>query len=290
MCSPTSWRPSSSVPPWPRWPAAPSPTSASVTTRTSPSASSGRSKRSSSSSSAVSGLSSARCSDRSSSSWDEISCPPTWTSSRSCSSACSSSSSSSCSRVVSARPPGDCWEGRASDRRQRTDQRQREEGADMRQRAMLVVLVVMAMVVAACGGDTGSGTTQATEGAPTTAAADTSPTTAEEPTTTAGEASDAPDAITIGAVVSLTGGLAGGGAQVARGYTYAVDVINENGGVYVEEYDANLPLQLDLRDDASDPNQTTSIMDELAGGDIVAYLGGFATPVHAAGSATAERN
>src|SRR5690606_22125202 len=91
-------------------------------------------------------------------------------------------------------------------------------------------------------------------------------------------------------VVSTTGGLAGGGAQVARGYTYAVDAINEAGGVYVEEFDTSLPLQLDIRDDASDPNQTTAIMDELAGTDIVAYLGGFATPVHAAGSATAERN
>lgn len=161
----------------------------------------------------------------------------------------------------------------------------------MRQRAMLVGLVVMAMVMAGCGGDTGSATTQADGGAPVTSAEGTTPTTAaDEPTTTEGAAVDAPEAIRIGAVVSLTGGLAGGGAQVARGYTYAVDVINENGGVYVEEYSTSLPLELDLRDDASDPNQTTSIMDELAGSDIVAYLGGFATPVHAAGSATAERN
>jgi branched-chain amino acid transport system substrate-binding protein len=88
----------------------------------------------------------------------------------------------------------------------------------------------------------------------------------------------------------LTGAFAGGGAQVERGYMYAVDAINEAGGVYVEEFDAQIPLELEVRDDASDPNQTTSIMDEFAGTDIVAYLGGFATPGHAAGSATAERN
>jgi ABC-type branched-subunit amino acid transport system substrate-binding protein len=91
-------------------------------------------------------------------------------------------------------------------------------------------------------------------------------------------------------VVPLTGAFAGGGAQIERGYVYATEAINEAGGVMVEEFGISLPLELDVRDDASDPNQTTSIMDELAGEDIVAYVGGFATPVHAAGSATAERN
>jgi branched-chain amino acid transport system substrate-binding protein len=154
----------------------------------------------------------------------------------------------------------------------------------------LVVLTVFAMVLAACGdGDDGSDTTQAetattaAEAAPTTEAMD-------EPTTTGGGAVEAPEVIRIGAVIPLTGAFAGGGAQIERGYIYAVDAINEAGGVYVEEFDAQIPLELDVRDDASDPNQTTSIMDELAGSDIVAYLGGFATPVHAAGSATAERN
>ncbi|HET8740785.1 MAG TPA: amino acid ABC transporter substrate-binding protein [Acidimicrobiia bacterium] len=161
----------------------------------------------------------------------------------------------------------------------------------MRHRTLLAVLTVFAMVLAACGdGGEGSDTTQPEETA--TTAAEETPTTeaSEEPTTTAGEVAEAPEAIRIGAVVPLTGAFAGGGAQIQRGYVYAVDAINEAGGVMVEEFGTALPLELDLRDDASDPNQTTSIMDELAGSDIVAYLGGFATPVHAAGSATAERN
>ncbi len=156
----------------------------------------------------------------------------------------------------------------------------------MRHRTLLVVLTVLAMVLAACGsGDDGSDTTQPDE-TPTTA----EDTTSGETTTTGGESAEAPEAITIGAVVPLTGPFAGGGAQIERGYLYAIDAINEAGGVYVEEFDAQLPLQLDVRDDASDPNQTTSIMDALAQEGVVAYLGGFATPVHAAGSATAERN
>jgi branched-chain amino acid transport system substrate-binding protein len=156
----------------------------------------------------------------------------------------------------------------------------------MRRRALLVVIAVMALVLAACDpADEGANTTQP-QAEETTTTAETS----EESTTTEGEPIDAPESIKIGAVIPLTGAFAGGGAQIERGYIYAVDAINEAGGVMVEEFGVALPLELDVRDDASDPNQTTSIMDELAGEDIVAYLGGFATPVHAAGSATAERN
>lgn len=155
----------------------------------------------------------------------------------------------------------------------------------MSKRTLLVLLAVVSMVLAACGdGDEGADTTGA--GAATT-------TTAEpvgETTTTAESVAEAPSSIVIGAVVPITGAFAGGGAQVERGYRYAVEAINEAGGVPVEEYGVSLPLELDLRDDASDPNQTTSIMEELGGGDIVAYLGGFGSPLHAAGTAIAERN
>jgi branched-chain amino acid transport system substrate-binding protein len=156
----------------------------------------------------------------------------------------------------------------------------------MRKRSLLVVMAVMALLLAACDpAEEGGNTTESpTEETTTTAE------TTEETTTTGEEPMEAPESIKIGAVVPLTGAFAGGGAQIERGYVYAVEAINEAGGVMVEEFGTAVPLELDVRDDASDPNQTTSIMDELAGEDIVAYVGGFATPVHAAGSATAERN
>ncbi|MGD2101117.1 MAG: amino acid ABC transporter substrate-binding protein [Acidimicrobiia bacterium] len=151
-------------------------------------------------------------------------------------------------------------------------------------RPLLAVMTVVALVLAACGDGEGGDTTQPPDEEVTTTAQ------TPEATTTTAEAMEAPDSIKIGAVIPLTGPFGGGGAQIERGYVYAVDAINEAGGVFVEEYGVELPLELDVRDDASDPNQTTSIMDEFAGEGIVAYLGGFATPVHAAGSATAERN
>jgi branched-chain amino acid transport system substrate-binding protein len=162
----------------------------------------------------------------------------------------------------------------------------------MRKRTLLVLLAVLALVLAACSSEGGDATTTTadTGGEETTTTADSG---GDTSTTSAGgetPSGEAPESIKIGAVVPLTGPFAGGGAQVERGYRYGVDAINEAGGVFVEEYGVAIPLELDLRDDASDPNQTTSIMEELGGEDIVAYLGGFGSPVHAAGTAIAERN
>jgi branched-chain amino acid transport system substrate-binding protein len=149
----------------------------------------------------------------------------------------------------------------------------------------LSVLAVLSMIVAACGtegADTTTTTTAPVEATTTAPVAET--------TTTGEEPMDAPESITIGAVVPLTGAFAGGGAQIERGYRYAVEAINEAGGVSVEEFGVSLPLELVVRDDASDPNQTASNMEELGGAGVVAYLGGFATPVVAAGTAIAERS
>jgi branched-chain amino acid transport system substrate-binding protein len=160
----------------------------------------------------------------------------------------------------------------------------------MRKRTLLVLLAVLAMVVAACGGDGGESTTTAGSDGETTTTAESPATTGGGTDTTAGETPEAPESIKIGAVVPITGAFAGGGAQVERGYRYGIEAINEAGGVMVEEYGVALPLEIDLRDDASDPNQTTALMQELGGEDIVAYLGGFGSPVHAAATAVAEQN
>ncbi len=148
----------------------------------------------------------------------------------------------------------------------------------MRRRALAVLAAVM-LISAACTPETTTTTTMASETTTTGAA-----------TTTTGQPAEAPASIKVGAVVPLTGAFAGGGAQIERGYIYAVEAINEAGGVMVEEFGVSIPLDLVVRDDASDPNQTASIAEQLAGEGAVALLGGFATPVVAAGIASAERN
>lgn len=106
-----------------------------------------------------------------------------------------------------------------------------------------------------------------------------------------GAGADAPETIKIGAVVPLSGPLAGGGAQVERGYKMAVEDINANGGVYVEEFDMEIPLELVLLDDESDPNNTVSHLESLNSDEqVVAYLGGFGSGLHAAAAAIAEKN
>lgn len=101
----------------------------------------------------------------------------------------------------------------------------------------------------------------------------------------------APETIKVGAVVPLSGGFAGGGAQVERGYQYAVEDINAAGGVFVKEFDKQIPLELIVLDDESDPNKTVTNLESLnSDSNVVAYLGGFGSGLHAAGSAIAEKN
>ncbi len=127
----------------------------------------------------------------------------------------------------------------------------------MRTRSFIILLSLGALLLAACGGATAT----------------------------------APETIKVGAVVPLTGVFAGGGAQVQRGYELAVADINEAGGIFVEEFNAQIPLELVLLDDESDPNNTVSHLETLNSEDeVVAYLGGFGSSLHAAAAAIAEKN
>ncbi len=163
---------------------------------------------------------------------------------------------------------------------------------------IMVLLTVLALLAVSCGGDDTDDTSATTEaptteapttGAPTTDAPTTEAPTTEAPTTEAPSA-DAPESIPVAAVVPLDGPFGGGGAQIERGYRYAVEAINEAGGVYVEEFGTSLPLELLLENDESDPARTVTLMEELNDDGIVAYLGGFGSPVNAAGIPVAERN
>jgi branched-chain amino acid transport system substrate-binding protein len=106
--------------------------------------------------------------------------------------------------------------------------------------------------------------------------------------TAAGPAAAAAQTIKVGAVVPLTGRYAGGGAQVRAGYEIAVEHINAGGGVTVGR--KKMPLELILLDDESDATKTVSRMETLASQDVIAYLGGFGSDLHAAAASVAEKN
>ena len=92
----------------------------------------------------------------------------------------------------------------------------------------------------------------------------------------------------LGSVIPLTGRYAGGGAQVRAGYEIAVDDINRAGGIRVGGQ--RVPLQLSILDDGSDPANTVSRLETLAGQGPVALLGGFASDLHAAAAPVAEKD
>jgi branched-chain amino acid transport system substrate-binding protein len=118
-----------------------------------------------------------------------------------------------------------------------------------------LALVALGMVLAACGG---SGATTA-------------------------------DKIKVGAVVPLTGRYAAGGEQIKNGYELAVEAINNAGGVSVNG--TKIPIELTILDDASDPTQTVQRLETLnSSNNVVAYLGGFGSDLHAAAAAIAEKN
>jgi branched-chain amino acid transport system substrate-binding protein len=101
----------------------------------------------------------------------------------------------------------------------------------------------------------------------------------------------APEYIEVGASIPLTGKFGSLGTQVKAGYDYAIADINKDGGVYVAEYGAKIPLRLTAYDDESDPTKAvTNLENVFSQNDVVAYLGGAASGMHAATTAIAEKN
>ena len=107
----------------------------------------------------------------------------------------------------------------------------------------------------------------------------------------AAPAKEAPKTIKLGSSCSLTGPFGSGGAMCKAGYEIAIEHINQKGGVFVKEFNKKIPLELILLDDESNMTLTVSRMETLySSHDVVAYLGGFSSPIHAAQAPIAEKN
>jgi branched-chain amino acid transport system substrate-binding protein len=156
---------------------------------------------------------------------------------------------------------------------------------------LVPALLVLALILTACGAPAETAA-PATQPPAATEAPATEPSAATEAPATAAAtepAAELPETIKVGVVVPLTGRYAAGGDQVRNGYELAVEDINNAGGVEVQG--TKLPLELVILDDESDPTKTVQHMETLyAEENVVAYLGGFGSDLHAAAAAIAEKN
>jgi branched-chain amino acid transport system substrate-binding protein len=154
---------------------------------------------------------------------------------------------------------------------------------------IILLLLLIGLVITACGGanepnEVENNTTNTdTSEENTTNTTGTTDEEVEEPM------AELPATIKVGVVVPLTGRYAAGGDQVRNGYLLAMEDINAAGGVTIQG--TQIPLELVILDDESDPTKTVQHMETLySGEEIVAYLGGFGSDLHAAAASIAEKN
>ncbi|HEY3062872.1 MAG TPA: amino acid ABC transporter substrate-binding protein [Chloroflexota bacterium] len=108
------------------------------------------------------------------------------------------------------------------------------------------------------------------------------PTTAAAPAQQAPAQAGAAPSLKIGAVMGLTGRYASLTEQVKNGYELAFADLNKT---------SKLQLELKLLDDESDATKTVQRVESLYSGDnVLAFLGGAGSDLHAAAAAVADKN
>jgi len=100
-----------------------------------------------------------------------------------------------------------------------------------------------------------------------------------------------PEEILVGSPASLTGMFAGFGVGQIFGAQAAVDDINAQGGVYVEEYGHKLPIKLVVVNDESDPLKVAALAEDLVVREKVHVLvsGNNPPPMHLGVANIAQR-
>ena len=73
----------------------------------------------------------------------------------------------------------------------------------------------------------------------------------------------APEEIVIGAVISMTGGMAANGKEQKWAYDQAIGDYNKKGGIYIKEAGKKLPIRLVVADDESEPAKAAQAMETL---------------------------
>lgn len=101
---------------------------------------------------------------------------------------------------------------------------------------------------------------------------------------------ETPEEIVLGASIPQSGVLAAFGSYEEWGYNTAVEEANAEGGVYLSEFDARVPVRLILYDDESRPEKVTENTERLILRDgIHALLGSATPPLVISGAVVADR-
>jgi branched-chain amino acid transport system substrate-binding protein len=155
--------------------------------------------------------------------------------------------------------------------------------------SILTILLILSFVLASCATPVDDVTEEATDNMEvvTQEEEEVAEVEEEEPDEVvevdAEEFPPAPDCIHLGSALSLTGKFADLSNLILPGYEIAVEQINADGGVFVSEYNASIPLCLHYFDDESDPTNTVQKMETLySENELTAFLGGGGSSMHAA--------
>ena len=134
-----------------------------------------------------------------------------------------------------------------------------------------VVVAAFALLLTAC---VESGSTDTTEGAPDTTQAESPDTTeSESPVTTGADEMDGPAEIVIGNPIALTGpSNAGASLSQIPSYDLWVEDVNAAGGIYVEEYDRQIPVRIDRVDDTSDIGTAVQLVQQMIADEEIHFI------------------
>lgn len=101
----------------------------------------------------------------------------------------------------------------------------------------------------------------------------------------------APDAIKIGASLAVTGPFSPEwGPPMLKFMTEWAKVVNEEGGVFLKEFNKKIPIELIIYDDESKPPKSVELYEKLNAADKVhVFLGPSTSPITMAASTVAEK-
>jgi len=101
-------------------------------------------------------------------------------------------------------------------------------------------------------------------------------------------AAECPETIKVGSVTDQTGPLASFGAYFSWAFDYFIEEINADGGVYVEECDKKIPLEMLYGDHSADEQKAVTEMEYLVEQGVVVLTG--STAIMPLGQVVAEKN